>query len=211
MFVCDADLDCIDGSDEQHCDPMVVKNASEHSHINTLGHKCEYPSRYCDNNTKCITVDMLCDNRQDCKDGSDEGQRCLEMLCDHSHVCSHECHNAPEGLICTCPPSLHLQADKRNCLPTHPCSAWGVCSQKCISKGHRYQCTCFPGFALEDDNFTCKSTDNATAYVIFSNRHELRGVDLHSFHVKSFIASLKNTIALDFYHEDNVDMASIAV
>lgn len=47
--------------------------------------------------------------------------------------------------------------------------------------------------------------DSATPYVIFSNRHELRGVDLHTFNVKVLISSLKNTIALDFYHTKEAD------
>lgn len=42
--------------------------------------------------------------------------------------------------------------------------------------------------------------------VIFSNRHELRGVDLKNLNVKALISSLKNTIALDFYYKDNTSM-----
>lgn len=49
-------------------------------------------------------------------------------------------------------------------------------------------------------------SDSAVPYVIFSNRHELRGVDLHTLSVKALISSLKNTIALDFYHKDDVDI-----
>lgn len=65
--------------------------------------------RSCDNNTKCLEVEQLCDNKQDCLDGSDEGMRCDDKMCDHSYICSHECHNSPEGVVCTCPPHLHLQ------------------------------------------------------------------------------------------------------
>lgn len=36
--------------------------------------------------------------------------------------------------------------------------------------------------------------------IIFSNKHELRGIDLVTRDVKSFISSLKNTVTLDFYH-----------
>lgn len=48
-------------------------------------------------------------------------------------------------------------------------------------------------------------TEKATPFVIFSNRHELRGVDLHSQSPKALISSLKNTIALDFYHSETED------
>ena len=47
--------------------------------------------------------------------------------------------------------------------------------------------------------------DKATPYVIFSNRHEVRGVDLHTFQMKALISSLKNTIALDFLHTNESD------
>jgi integrin beta 2 len=49
-------------------------------------------------------------------------------------------------------------------------------------------------------------TDGAAPYVIFSNRHELRGVDLQTFSVKALISSLKNMIALDFYHTNSSDI-----
>lgn len=83
-----------------------------------------------------------------------------------------------------------------------------MCSQKCIRVKSKYKCACFEGYELLDDGFTCKSTDPAAPLVIFSNRHELRGVDLHTFNVRSLITSLKNTIALDFYHTPESDMVS---
>ncbi|XP_050504790.1 prolow-density lipoprotein receptor-related protein 1 isoform X2 [Diabrotica virgifera virgifera] len=199
--LCDNRQDCADGSDE------VDKMCQYHNMTSfRLSSSCEYPSRLCDNGTKCVDVEKLCDERKDCEDGSDEGLRCSDMLCEHSIMCSHDCHNAPEGLICTCPKNLLLQPDKINCKATHPCEALGACSQLCIPRGSRYKCTCVDGYVIQDDGFTCKSTDNARPYVIFSNRHELRGVDLHTFGLKSFIASLKNTITLDFYHKNDTNM-----
>lgn len=207
LQLCNNRQDCADGSDEtdQKCNDMRWNNDTNTSIKQT---PCEYPSRLCDNQTKCVFVNQLCDDRKDCEDGSDEGSRCTDMLCDHSFVCSHDCHNAPEGLICTCPPHLHLQADKTHCLETHPCEAWGVCSQTCIKRGSRYKCTCLDGYDIQEDGFTCKSTDKGRPYIVFSNRHELRGVDLHTFNFKSFISSLKNTITLDFYHTNETDMVS---
>lgn len=70
----------------------------------------------------------------------------------------------------------------------------------------KHHCACFPGYEKQPDGFTCKSTDPSTPYIIFSNRHELRGIDLHTHNVKALISSLKNTIALDFYHSSEADV-----
>lgn len=210
-FVCDGYVDCENNLDEYKCDQKKIHNTTHSSTIRPPASECEHPWRLCDNKTKCISPDMLCDERPDCNDGSDEGMRCAEELCNFSLLCSHNCHNAPEGMFCSCPPHLHLQPDGIHCLETHPCEAWDVCSQKCIRVKSKYKCACFEGFKLLDDGFTCKSTDPAAPLVIFSNRHELRGVDLHSFSVRSLITSLKNTIALDFYHTPESDMVSYIV
>lgn len=137
--------------------------------------ECDHPNRMCDNGTKCISVDYLCDGKADCTDGSDEGLRCAERLCDHSLDCSHLCHAAPEGLVCYCPEHLHLQSDKMTCSNTHPCEVWGTCSQKCKSKGKKHICECFDGYQLEEDKFTCKSVgmfiihfnENCVKFTIF--------------------------------------------
>lgn len=209
MYQCDSFVDCTDGSDERKCDPAKMhRNNITTTPSPPTSLICEHPSRFCDNNSVCIGVEQLCDGHYDCQDMSDEGLRCKEQLCLHSFICSHTCHNAPEGVVCSCPPELHLQPDQIRCLSTHPCEAWGVCSQKCIAIGSRYKCECLPEYSLADDGFTCKSIINATAYVIFSNRHELRGIDMHRFTVKALISNLKNTIALDFYHTEDSDMVS---
>lgn len=42
--------------------------------------------------------------------------------------------------------------------------------------------------------------------IIFSNKHEIRGIHLVTRDVKSLISGLKNTVTLDFYHaEDGTD------
>jgi integrin beta 2 len=40
--------------------------------------------------------------------------------------------------------------------------------------------------------------------VVFSNRHELRRVDVATSNAVSLISGLRNTIALDFYYKDGV-------
>lgn len=60
---------------------------------------------------------------------------------------------------------------------------------------------------LESDGFTCKSLDTTPAYVIYSNRHEIRSLDLHTTIMsRPLVSGLKNTIALDFYHSKEGDL-----
>jgi len=126
-----------------------------------------------------------------------------------------------------------LQNDNTTCSVVSPCSTWGRCSQKCVKLGHYgHKCTCNEGYLLATDHFTCKSigiiaihyciiiiqinylnilssfilSDTNIPQIIFSNKHELRGIDLVTRNVKSLISSLKNTVTLDFYHaKDGTD------
>ena len=43
--------------------------------------------------------------------------------------------------------------------------------------------------------------DNDPIYAIFSNRHEMRRVDLMSYNYAALVSGLHNTIALDFHYE----------
>lgn len=48
--------------------------------------------------------------------------------------------------------------------------------------------------------------DTGLPQIIFSNKHELRRIDLVTRDVKSLISSLRNTVMLDFYHaKDGTD------
>lgn len=83
-----------------------------------------------------------------------------ENVCGFSMECSHTCHNAPEGFVCSCPPELHLhlQPDGLTCLKSHPCLGWGTCSQNCQPYGQQhYKCSCNQGYHLLADGFSCKS------------------------------------------------------
>lgn len=70
----------------------------------------------------------------------------------------------------------------------------------------QHKCQCLAEYQLEADGFTCKSVDASVPFLVFSNRHELRAIDLHTNTVKALISSLKNTIALDFLHEPDADV-----
>ncbi|XP_026680974.1 low-density lipoprotein receptor-related protein 1B-like [Diaphorina citri] len=205
-LVCDGEPACFNGEDEMFCDTIPVLSTSTTPRPDP--EHCEYPNRLCDNTT-CIPPSYLCNSKQDCLDGSDEGPICDEKQCLRSD-CHHDCYNTPEGFMCVCPRDMYLQPDLITCSYLHPCEAWGTCSQDCEPSvsNNSYKCTCHAGYELEPDMFTCKSKskNDSSPFVIFSNRHELRGVDLRTFNVIALISSLKNTIALDFYYTPTANM-----
>lgn len=189
---CDGTKDCQDDSDEL-CPKKLVE--------------CPYPNKMCDGGATCVPVRQICDSKFDCEDKSDEGPKCSEDPCGRDRVanCSHSCQKTPEGHFCYCPTEMHLlQSDKATCVLIHACEQFGTCSQGCKKIGKRHECFCYPDYYLkEDDNITCKSVHGDIPYLVFSNRHELREINLHNpSSFNSLISNLRNSIALDFYHQD---------
>jgi hypothetical protein len=68
----------------------------------------------------------------------------------------------------------------------------------------RHKCYCHAGYVLQPDKFSCKSRDRTHPRIIFSNRQELRTIDLRRGTARPLVSSLKNTIALDFFYGPKV-------
>ncbi|XP_055528067.1 prolow-density lipoprotein receptor-related protein 1 [Wyeomyia smithii] len=197
--VCEMDKDCIKSFQK------LCQNTKLPAHNETV--VCLHPDRICRLTNTCIKVDQLCDGKMDCPDSTDEGFRCKDDVCNGTKECSHLCHNAPEGYVCACPEHLYLQPNGKDCLVDHACEHWGTCSQICSPNGKHYRCSCKEGYTLTFDKFTCRSNNADAPHVIFSNRQEIRGVDLNTLAVKNFYTSLRNTIALDFlWKNDSVQI-----
>uniref|UniRef100_A0A4W5QI25 LDL receptor related protein 1 n=1 Tax=Hucho hucho TaxID=62062 RepID=A0A4W5QI25_9TELE len=186
-WVCDGDSDCEDNSDEDNCEALVCKL----SH-----HVCANDS------TICLPAEKLCDGTDDCPDGSDE------KLCDlcslDNGYCSHNCTVAPgEGVVCSCPLGMELDSDNKTCQIQSFCAKHMKCSQRCEQDKFSVKCSCYEGWELEPDQENCKSTDPFKPFIIFSNRHEIRRIDLNKGEFSVLVPGLRNTIALDFHLAEN--------
>lgn len=89
-FRCDSHVDCLDGSDEAGCagtnttavPPFVTTTDVESTESETEANveECAAPALRCDNGTRCVPLQQLCDEMQDCVDGADEADRCGSVV-----------------------------------------------------------------------------------------------------------------------------------
>uniref|UniRef100_A0A8I5TV55 LDL receptor related protein 8 n=1 Tax=Pongo abelii TaxID=9601 RepID=A0A8I5TV55_PONAB len=156
--------------------------------------ECEKDQFQC-RNERCIPSVWRCDEDDDCSDHSDEDdcpkKTCADsdFTCDNGH-CIHErwkCDGEEE-----CPDgSDESEATCRlnECLHNN-----GGCSHICTDLKIGFECTCPAGFQLLDQK-TCGAGKSPS--LIFTNRHEVRRIDLVKRNYSRLIPMLKNVVALD--------------
>ncbi|XP_034057892.1 LOW QUALITY PROTEIN: low-density lipoprotein receptor-related protein 8 [Gymnodraco acuticeps] len=153
--VCDGEVDCSDGSDEEECSSACEADQFQCAHGKKcvpLSQVCDGVSQcqdrsdemsctrqtdgckhQCDDNNSCLPSSFLCDGERDCVDGTDEDNCVNEGCSPTDFTCSSgQCVSAQ--MLCDGHPDCGDRSDEESCVSPPVCSTKHHCpiSKECL-------------------------------------------------------------------------------
>ncbi|XP_047417515.1 low-density lipoprotein receptor-related protein 8 isoform X9 [Sciurus carolinensis] len=203
-WVCDRQFDCEDHSDEaaELCGRAGLGTTSAPA-------ACSPTAQFACRSGECIHLGWRCDGDRDCKDKSDEADCSVVGTC---HGDEFQCGDGTCVLVikrCNQEQDCPDGSDEAGCLQVAPTFQGnrrrprglneclhnnGGCSHICTDLKIGFECTCPAGFRLLDQK-TCGAGKSPS--LIFTNRHEVRKIDLVKRDYSRLIPMLKNVVSLD--------------
>ncbi|CAI2303826.1 unnamed protein product [Caenorhabditis sp. 36 PRJEB53466] len=193
--VCDASVDCIDGSDEW-VDICSLSEPPRRGCAN--GWTCALKN----GTIGCLEEKQLCDGRIDCMSGLDEQCYLPQGNCSNSRNSCEQpwnCQRHAGFETCSCDEGFHLSPyDQASCLRSPSCPM-ANCSHFCVDRrdiGH--QCFCAPGYILADNGKDCRRNDTIEPEILMVYGHRLKLFTIDGHAKATLLSNLTNGVALDY-------------
>ncbi|XP_022125502.2 putative vitellogenin receptor isoform X4 [Pieris rapae] len=185
--LCNGINDCTDGSDETADACLKVNKTMPIKKIELPSHDCG--KLYKCKSGECLDWKRVCNNKADCKDGTDENGNCTA----HCENCPSICRHTPVGPICVCALGFSKVGD--TCVDDDECRL-DHCSHNCINTPGSFVCTCHPGYELRYDRRSCKSLNGDATLLYIQNNSIWLLISHHHFLEHSY--GDKNITDFDF-------------